>query len=61
MGYISPALEEATKAITCLLVPSNLYPPPASTLHTVTDPADLKYSLTVWGTYVSLLKPPNFL
>ena len=38
-----------------------MYPPPPNTLHTVTDPAFFKYSLTVWGTNVSELKVPNFL
>ena len=39
----------------------NVYPPPANTLTTVTEPAFLKYSLTVNGTYVSLSGSPNLL
>ena len=36
-----------------------MYPPPANTLQTVTDPALFKYSCTVCGTNVSESRGPN--
>ena len=57
----SPSEEETAKAKNSLVPLVSDHPPPANTLHTVTDPAFLRYSLTVCGTKVSELRGPNFL
>ena len=52
---------ETASNITSLVPFAYVYPPPANTLQTVTEPALFRYSLTVCGTNVSELKGPNFL